>query len=174
MMNTKEAAKSWKIRKVEALRFCKEGMVPTADKIKSGILEDYDIPENTPKPPCHRRSAVLMLENIDLIKAEDANPWVRGYSYETIIDCYNYFEDCGFLAGFVKPEVENMGTLEKREALRCALKGCSVTMRGEALINAERNEPEKDRLIVTKVNAGGKIEAGPVEAHIDAELSRAY
>lgn len=55
--------------------------------------------------------------------------------------------------------------------MRCSNKSI-VTKRGQALIVAEHNEPTKDGLKVTKVNAGGKIAAGPVEAHVDAELER--
>lgn len=66
--------------KKEVVRYCKEGMVTTADRVRNGITEDYDIPRGTPKPPCHKTQAVMMIENIDAIKNEGANPWIPGYS----------------------------------------------------------------------------------------------
>ena len=169
-MYTKETAKEWNVLKKEVMRFYEEGMIPTADKIKKGILIDYDIPNGTPKPPCHRKQAVIMLENIDSIKNENTNPWVHGYSYKKIILCYEYFLDCGFISGFVAPNVEGLGTKEKRAVLQEALKHCSITKRGFELISSSKESALKSQLKVTEVDAGIKMDAGPVAGHVDMKM----
>ena len=166
-MYTKEIARIWDVPRKEVLRYCKEGMVPTADKVRNGIAEDYDIPRGTPKPPCHRKQAILMIENIDAIKNEGANPWIPGFSYKRIIDCYNYFMDCGFISGFISPLVDGEGTKRKRKLLQDSLRLCQITRRGLRLISEEK---PVSHMNVTRVNAGGKINVGVAEAHIDAEI----
>ena len=172
-MNTKAIAKEWKVPPNDAFRFCEEGMVPTADKIKKGIKVDYDVPAGTPKPPCHRKQAVIMLENIDSIKNENANPWVQGYSYKTIIACYQYFLDCGFISGFEAPIVEGLETKEIRGVLQAALRHCSITKRGNDLISSSKDKEMKTKLKVTNLDFGAKVGAKPAEGYVDVKMQEA-
>ena len=170
-MNIRQAAKKWGISKKECLRLCDEGMILMAVKRKTGTTYDYDIPDDTQKPPCFRCQAVIMLENIDLVKNESANPWVRGYSYKKIFDCYIYFEDCGFIAGFSESNVDVFKSSEKRKSLVKALSKCSVTSRGKELIEKERQIAGKKQLKIESIKTGGEVNIGPAKAYADIEMT---
>ncbi len=93
-MNVKETAKVWGIKPYKVLQYIRDGLVPTAELVNAA-KEDYEIPDGTPRPPCFRGPAVTMLENIDAIREEGANPYVRGFSYPEVVECYSFFLDCG-------------------------------------------------------------------------------
>ena len=140
-MNVKETAKVWGIKPYKVLQYIWDGLVPTAELVNAA-KEDYEIPDGTPRPPCFRGPAVTRLENIDAIREEGANPYVRGFSYPEVVECYSFFLDCGFIAGFEEPNFQGLDTKGQRKALNPALKCCSITRRGRAFI-AGKKETEK-------------------------------
>lgn len=140
-MNVKETAKAWKIRPGEVLQYIRSGLVSTADRVNAA-KEEYEIPEDTPRPPCFRGTAVTMLENIDAIREEGADPYVRGLSYRKTVECYSFFLDCGFITDFEEPDFQGLDTKGQRKALNAALKRCSITRRGRAFL-AGKKKPEK-------------------------------
>lgn len=168
-MNTKEAGKAWNVSKKEALLFCDEGMIPTATKTTK---KDYEIPHGTPKPLCHRATAIVMMENILSIKQENGNPYLRGYSYDKIIEMYEFLMDCGFISGFEIPTATGRSVSEKRDQLRKALKKCKVLKRGKNLIEAGKMPIEEDKLRVEEVDLGGSANVGPAELHGDVKMRR--
>ena len=140
-MNVKETAKEWGIKPYKVLQYIRDGLVPTAELVNAA-KEEYEIPDGTPRPPCFRGPAVTMLENIDAIREEGANPYVRGFSYPDVVECYSFFLDCGFIAGFEEPNFQGLDTKGQRKALNAALGRCSITRRGRVFLAGEK-EPEK-------------------------------
>ena len=136
-MNVKETAKVWGIKPYKVLQYIRDGLVPTAELVNAP-KEEYEIPEGTPRPPCFRGPAVTMLENIDAIREEGANPYVRGFSYPEVVECYSFFLDCGFIAGFEEPDFQGLDTKGQRKALNAALKCCSITRRGRAFLAGKK------------------------------------
>lgn len=165
-MNINETKKEWHVSKKEVLCFCDEGMVLGVYKMGN----EYVIPDGTPKPPCHSKSAVLMLENIELIKNENANPWIRGFSFERLDECYSYFLDCGFIAGYESPRIVEGERNSNREALRNALIRCRITSRGNELIN--RDNMVQRKLHVDEINVGAKASIGIGEFHGNVKMKR--
>ena len=131
-MNIKQISKKWDVRPSVVKLYCDEGMVQGAVPVYNGLKRDYDIPENAVKPPCHKKVAILMIDNIDLIKNEDADPYIQGLSYDTVNDCYIYFMDCGFITGY--ESISGKCVKNKRESIRNSLSYTTVTSRGRDFI----------------------------------------
>ena len=162
-MNVKETAKVWGIKPYKVLQYIRDGLVPTAELVNAP-KEEYEIPDGTPRPPCFRGPAVTMLENIDAIREEGANPYVRGFSYPEVVECYSFFLDCGFIAGFEEPDFQGLDTKGQRKALNAALKCCSITRRGRAFLAGKQEAPaEKPIVLEREFEINGEVKAGPVD-----------
>lgn len=176
-MNVKETAKAWKIRPGKVLQYIQGGLVPTTERVNAA-KEEYEIPEGTPRPPCMRGTAVTMLENIDAIRDEGADPYVRGFSYPEVVECYSFFLDCGFISGFMEPDFQGLDTKGQRKALNAALKGCSITQRGRAFLD-RKQEPEKEKpkkRMPAEQDLEGKlnVKVGPAEFGAEFKNRKAY
>ena len=161
-MNVKETAKVWGIKPYKVLQYIRDGLVPTAELVNAA-KEEYEIPDGTPRPPCFRGPAVTMLENIDVIRDEGANPYVRGFSYPEVVECYSFFLDCGFIAGFEEPNFQGLDTKGQRKALNAALGRCSITRRGRVFLAGKKETPvEKPKVLERELEINGEVKAGPV------------
>lgn len=176
-MNVKETAKAWKIRPGEVLQYIRGGLVPTADRVNAA-KEEYEISEGTPRPPCFRGTAVTMLENIDAIREEGADPYVRGLSYRKTVECYSFFLDCGFITDFEEPNFQGLDTKGQRKALNAALKCCSITRRGRDFLareqEAEKEKPKKRKPAEQDLEGKLSVKVGPAEFGIEYKDRKKY
>ena len=176
-MNVKETAKVWGIKPYKVLQYIRDGLVPTAELVNAA-KEEYEIPDGTPRPPCFRGPAVPMLENIDVIRDEGANPYVRGFSYPEVVECYSFFLDCGFIAGFEEPDFQGLDTKGQRKALNAALKCCSITRRGRAFLagkqEAEKEKPKKRKPAEQDLEGKLNVKVGPAEFGAEFNNMKAY
>lgn len=176
-MNVKETAKVWGIKPYKVLQYIRDGLVPTAELVNAA-KEEYEIPDGTPRPPCFRGPAVTMLENIDAIREEGANPYVRGFSYPEVVECYSFFLDCGFIAGFEEPDFQGLDTKGQRKALNAALKCCSITRRGRAFLagkqEAEKEKPKKRKPAEQDLEGKLSVKVGPAEFGIEYKDRKKY
>lgn len=176
-MDVKETARVWGTKPYKVLQYIRGGLVPAADRVNAA-KEEYEIPEGTPRPPCMRGTAVTMLENIDAIRDEGADPYVRGFSYPEVVECYSFFLDCGFISGFMEPDFQGLDTKGQRKALNAALKGCSITRRGRDFLarkqEAEKEKPKKRKPAEQDLEGKLSVKVGPAEFGIEYKDRKKY
>ena len=93
-MNTKEAAKKWKCSEKTVREYCKNGMIPLAEKTG----QKWDIPDEMEKlPPVTLNRAVFLLQCLE----ENELPEVKGYwCRDKMLDALVYLSDMKFIIGF--------------------------------------------------------------------------
>ena len=130
-MNTKEAARKWKCSEKTVRDYCKNGMIPLAEKTG----RKWDIPDEMEKlPPVTLNRAVFLLQCLE----ENELPDVNGYwSRDKMLDALVYLSDMKFIIGF-----EGHASLEE------AAKQCHVSVLGKRLIASTGSQA---------VEAGGDV-----------------
>ena len=95
-----------------------------------------------------------------------------------MVECYSFFLDCGFIAGFEEPDFQGLDTKGQRKALNAALKCCSITRRGRAFLagkqEAEKEKPKKRKPAEQDLEGKLSVKVGPAEFGIEYKDRKKY
>ena len=132
-MNTKETAKRWSCNRDWVGKQCREGMIPLAEKKKLG----WDIPEEAEMPPCTRRYAVSLLQQIEELQNGISVSVFREKEYEKQINTYRYLSDWGFISEVSEADFSNRKQVEEK------IRRSRITERGRNLIEVDKPKEQK-------------------------------
>ena len=155
-MTSRDTAKRWGCSVSKVTQYCREGLVPLANKPKR---KAWEIPDNSPMPPLSRRGLCVLLDNLIQIQSGaslDLNAF--GYNESVLKKAYDFLSDLGFIKKF-----------NKSTPLDVALINTEITPRGQKLIEDNLNENKKvDSKTTLKGHIGATI--GVANAGFSAEI----
>lgn len=155
MADTKEMSRKWKMSPDTVARLCREGMIPSAEKIKGA----WSIPGDAIKPPCTAWMAAKYLHAIELINEGAA---VDFYLYhkpvEELVDSFEYLRSIGFCTDFRWVSENN-----EIDFIR-TLSGVKLTSDGLDLIASMKEDSGHS----VEISAGGKLGGGVIPAEVNA------
>lgn len=122
-MNVKQAADKWQVKESTVKKYCKEGMIPLAEKI--GMR--WEIPDECEKPLVTRHTAAVLMTFITQFEI-GARPNLSrlGIKADDIEAVYPFLADMGFIS-----------RLNAADSLAEKLQGVRVLSSGLALIERE-------------------------------------
>ena len=141
-MNVKEASERWNEKERNIRTWCRQGMIPGADK--QG--RRWEIPDTAEKPPCTGKMAASILENIVEIQQGKNVVVFPKPMRENSSQIIRYLEEYAFIS---KGEHSD------------GYQNISLTERGKHLITAVREKPKRNYSAEVEVNLedhlGGKL-----------------
>ncbi len=151
-MTTNEIAKKWHIKPEQVRIWCRDGLIPLADK--KGVF--WEISKDAIMPPCSSCEAVHFLKV--LIENSDGKKVESSFDDNKSKEIYKYLSKCGFITS-VK------GNIEKK------FKFSSITDIGKDFLKKyteSRTKAKKTRK--TKGMVG--LDVGVAKASVESEIAR--
>lgn len=154
-MDVRTAAQKWNCSESTVRKYCRSGIIPTAEKI--GLRNKWQIADDSPKPPMTRHGLCYLIDTIyQLKKGADYQQIVWGYNTQQVKAAYRYLIGALFITAF---NVDNMAE---------ELKHAKLTPRGLDLLKREIQENKNGVKFKTALNA--TLNLGVASVGIDVQV----